>query len=196
MLGLAVGFLYSFTIPDQWRSEATLQISGNVTDRSIGLLMSRILTRPTLTMMIRNFDLYTRELQRMPIEDVIEEMRRQIHIHPRMVQTSDGSRIRGLLVGFVYRDAKTARQVTAELVARFIDANMREQSTAKETDPRTGIDLQVLDPPSLLPSKPVPKVRAAISGMGLGAGLLVGIVLAIAIALIRRRPAADASGSA
>src|SRR5579862_4172444 len=48
----------------------------------ISSMQSSILSRSTLTNIIRNMGLYTREQTRMPIEDVIELMRKNIQVIP------------------------------------------------------------------------------------------------------------------
>src|SRR5215469_5598103 len=81
--------------PDSYLSEATVKVQPQqvpenmvqsavnqaMTDR-IGSMSQTILSRATLTTIINNFGLYPRERKRMPIEDVIEEMKKKIEILP------------------------------------------------------------------------------------------------------------------
>src|SRR5579862_3222248 len=56
-------------------------INQQMSDR-INSMAQSILSRTTLTSIIQSFNLYQRERSRMPIEDVIEEMKKNIQIQP------------------------------------------------------------------------------------------------------------------
>ena len=102
----------------------------------INTMANTIMSRVALTTIIRNFDLYKREQSRMPIEDVIEQMRDDIQIAPVQNFTSAGDRqtVPAFAVTFKYEDRLAAQRVVQELVTRFIDENTRDRnSTTYET---------------------------------------------------------------
>jgi uncharacterized protein (DUF433 family) len=115
----------------------------------------------------------------MPIEDVIELMRKNIAILPiqRMVG-SPPPRVPAVAIQFSYQDPRVAQMVTQELVSRYIDQNI--MSRAKEAVP---ITLELLDPASL-PFNPVSPRPLRITTMGLALGLTLGAI----VAYVRRTP--------
>jgi hypothetical protein len=80
-----------------------------------------MLSRVSLADLVRTLDLYHDERKQLPVEDVVEEMRKQIQLKDR-----DG----GWLLSFTYGDNVKAQRVTGELVSRLIDAVASQRSTA------------------------------------------------------------------
>ncbi len=97
----------------------------------INSLEQTILSRSTLTTIINNYGLYPRERTRMPIEDVIDLMKRNIVISPVATNTAGGpSRsIPAFAVQYSYEDRYKAQRVVSDLTSRFIDENTRNRSS-------------------------------------------------------------------
>jgi uncharacterized protein involved in exopolysaccharide biosynthesis len=74
--------------------------------------------------------LYPRELNRMPIEDVVEQMKNAIQIQPVGSSTGTQDRLPAFAVSFSYDNRMTAQRVVQDLVSRFIDENIRNRSNA------------------------------------------------------------------
>jgi uncharacterized protein (DUF433 family) len=113
----------------------------------------------------------------MPLEDVIELMRKNIAILP--IQTLAGSpppRVPAFVIQFSYQDRFVAQRVTQDLVSRYIDGNMRAGSALP-------ITLEMLDPASL-PYNPVSPRPSRNTTMGLALGLTLGAI----VAYVRRTP--------
>ena len=89
-----------------------------------------ILSRAVLTNIIRNDGLYSRELSRMPMEDVIEVMKKNITITPVTGLNSSGAAraVPAFAIQFSYSDRMLAQKVTQDLGGRFIDENIRNSS--------------------------------------------------------------------
>lgn len=105
-------------------------VNQEMTDR-INSMAGSILSRGTLTTIINNFNLYTRERSRQPIEDVVEDMRKQIHISPvSTLGMAGGKTISAFQVEFAYDNRYQAQKVVSDLVTRFIDQNTRERSSS------------------------------------------------------------------
>ena len=177
---LALGL--SFAIPRQYVSTAVLKVdpppspvtaaaaTAKTNEYVLGLTQ-RVASRTALTATINRFDLYRAERARMPIEDVIESMKRNISIVPiRPAASGDGAGM-AFAIRFVSGDAATAQKVTEDLAGRFIGQNVRY---AAEAGPMT---LRLLDPANL-PRNPAFPKRPLITTLGLAAGLAVGIMLA------------------
>ena len=82
--------------------------------------LATVLSRRTLTEIIRSYGLYRSELARMPLEDVIEKMRKDIAVRSR-----DGDMVE---IRFVYASPREAQKVARDLMTRLVDANIRERS--------------------------------------------------------------------
>jgi hypothetical protein len=126
-----------------------------------------IFSRWGLATIIHTFSLYKTERSRMPMEDVVELMRKSILIRP-VASVVDGSpRIPAFVVQFSYEDRHLAQRVTQELVGQYIDDNLREASAALP------INLELIDPASL-PLNPVSPRPSAMIAMGLAVGPALG----------------------
>jgi uncharacterized protein involved in exopolysaccharide biosynthesis len=71
--------------------------------------------------------LYERERSRMPIEDIIEQMRRDVSINP-IGATTNNKTVPAFAVAFQYRDRYKAQKVVQDLVSKVIDQNQRERT--------------------------------------------------------------------
>ena len=127
-----------------YTSTAVIQVGdagGNApavaTTEAVNRLASSVLSRAALVEIIRNFELYSDHLQSMPVEDVIELMRRDVTIQ---AAGNLGGGMHGMRIGFTYADRLAAQRVTQELVTRFIELD--RQSNAP-------LPLKLIDPPSL-----------------------------------------------
>jgi uncharacterized protein involved in exopolysaccharide biosynthesis len=185
----------SFSLPDLWESQAVIKITptripadaeqiaiNQSTYDRIQSIEQTVESRTVLQTMINNFDLYPRERSRGPMEDVIEEMKSRIKIVPI---ASDGSGIGRTIpafsVSFAYEDRHKAQQVVQDVLARFLDVNMREPFTLYNAGER----LEILDPPSFPQHARGPN-RIGWTLAGLLAGLTGGIAIAVAIRMRRK----------
>jgi len=102
-----------YLYPDSFVSQAVVkivpqQVPQNMVQSAINQQMSdrinsmaqTILSRTVLTTIINSFGLYQRERSRMPIEDVVEQMKRAIQIQP--VASPTGTVPHSGLRGFVF----------------------------------------------------------------------------------------------
>jgi succinoglycan biosynthesis transport protein ExoP len=130
--------------PDSYESQAVVkivpqQVPENMVQSAINQQMNdrissmsqTILSRTTLTTIINNFGLYQRERSSMPIDDVIEEMKRKIGIVPlNSIGAPAGHTVPAFIVQFSYENRLLAQRVVQDLVSRFIDENIRNRSNA------------------------------------------------------------------
>ena len=93
----------------------------------INSMAESIESRDKLTEIIRTNNLYSKELSREPMEDVIDEMKKKIGID--MGQNQSASRqVPAFGVTFQYPDRHLAQKVVTDLMSRFLDENFRSQS--------------------------------------------------------------------
>jgi uncharacterized protein involved in exopolysaccharide biosynthesis len=99
----------------------------------ITAIMQGVLSRSTLTNIIQTHDLYPRERRRIPMEDIIEQMRTR-HIRYGLVNVQQsGKPVAAFPISFQYSDRYLAQKVTADIVSRLINENERETMTQSQT---------------------------------------------------------------
>jgi succinoglycan biosynthesis transport protein ExoP len=92
-------------------------------------MQQTILSRNTLTNIIQTYDLYRRERSRLPMEDIIEKMQKDIKVTGLTSLGGGGgpARAAAFRIGFQYENRYVAQKVTRDLMTRFIDENIRER---------------------------------------------------------------------
>jgi uncharacterized protein involved in exopolysaccharide biosynthesis len=142
---LVVSVVVAFLWPDTYVSSAVIRIvppqvpaqlvasnvSGDLQGR-INSLVQLILNRATLLNIINTKGLYKKELTRKPPDDVVDDMRshdiRVIPLQLSLQQTDRGPSYPAFEIQFSYNNRFTAQQVVQDLVARFLEENVREIS--------------------------------------------------------------------
>ncbi|HLK19744.1 MAG TPA: Wzz/FepE/Etk N-terminal domain-containing protein [Bryobacteraceae bacterium] len=143
---LVISVVVAFLWPDTYISVATIRVvppqvpenlvpantNSDVQGR-VNSLIQLILTRATLTNIINTHNLYKKERDRLPLDDVIENMRLyDIKCCPLLqtanTQRSDRVQYPAFQIGFAYSNRFVAQKVTTDLVARFLEENVREVS--------------------------------------------------------------------
>ena len=97
----------------------------------INSMEQTILSRSVLTTIIQTYGLYQSERSRLPIEDVIDQMRKKITVAPVKSGSNDPTPTRiipAFAVQFSYEDRHLAQRVVQDLVTRFIDENTRNSA--------------------------------------------------------------------
>jgi len=131
-----------FLWPDKYVSEAKVkitpqQVPENMVPSTINQGMwDRILSmdqeirsRNVLTSIIQSKNLYPKDRVRMPMDDVVEEMHKDIVVAPLVPANSNNRVIPAFLIQFTYENKYLAQQVVADLMSRFLDASLRNNST-------------------------------------------------------------------
>ena len=94
----------------------------------VAAMQQTILSRNTLTNIIQTYDLYRRERSRLPMEDIIEKMQRNISVTGlTQLGSTSNTRAAAFRIGFAYENRYVAQKVTRDLMTRFIDENIRER---------------------------------------------------------------------
>ncbi len=138
LTGLAIGLGASFLVTPRYVSSAQMEmIYGpaapaegrvNLQERLIRM-EQEILSRTSLSQVIQDprLDLYKSERERIPLEDVIEQMRgRDVRIRFE----ASGSNYVTFGTSFAYSDRVKARDTVQVLLTRFVDWNQVAQATA------------------------------------------------------------------
>jgi len=165
---LVIAVVVAVRTPDRYMSTAVLQFQGGAGSDALDRLndaQQEILSRNSLSRLIQQMDLYQAERQKLPLEDIVRQMRNQA-IAVRLVgQATDANVPPAFSISFEYTDRYKAREVTGQLAQLF----------AGQTAVRGSRTVIVLDDPAL-PQSPVAPRRSRIVIMGLGLGLTLGLI--------------------
>jgi polysaccharide chain length determinant protein (PEP-CTERM system associated) len=95
----------------------------------INSMYQSISSRGNLTNIINAYDLYKRDRSRKPMEDVVEDMRKDIKIGGVTPLSQGEKQISAFQISFSYEDRLVAQKVAADIVSRFMTENTRERTT-------------------------------------------------------------------
>jgi succinoglycan biosynthesis transport protein ExoP len=123
-----------YLYPDSYTSQGVIKIvpqqvaqnmvqttaNSEMTDRIISMEQT-IESRNTLTSIINTFGLYPKDKNRLPVEDIIDEMKNAIHVSPVATFGGSGHQVPAFAVEFSYYDKHTAQKVVEDLTSKFID---------------------------------------------------------------------------
>jgi len=167
LLGMLGGLLYSRSQPSLYRSDAVIQVvpqrvpesyvSSTVTERvedRLRALAQQVLSRTQLEKLITDLSLFPAERQRLPLEDVVQQMTERVLIEPLTASQASrrDSRSEAFRVSFDYQDPVVAQKVVERLASFFVDTNARERGSqadqtsdfleAQLTDARARLEAQ------------------------------------------------------
>ena len=107
------------------------------TKEMVATLSQQVTSRSSLEAIIKQFDLYKKELQKLPMEDVVDLMREK-----SITITPDKGDV--FKVSFSGDAPKTVKEVANALAARFIEENLRyREEKATETSAYVGDELDL-----------------------------------------------------
>ncbi|GIU74977.1 MAG: hypothetical protein KatS3mg004_2064 [Bryobacteraceae bacterium] len=132
-LGLVFGVVTAFLWEDSYVARGKIRITpphiparfvpGNVGEEMtarINAIAQEIITRSSLQNLIQTYNLYPDDRKRLPMEDVIDKMRRAIGIdNIQSYGRSGAPQYHVFTVSFVYSDRRLAQKICAELIDRF-----------------------------------------------------------------------------
>ena len=108
-------------------------VTSDLSER-LNMISQQILSRTRLERIIQEFNLYERERTRMIMEDVIEQMRKDIKVNIAQ-RRSRREEINSFSVSFDANDARTAMRVTERLASLFVQENVEDRANlAEQTD--------------------------------------------------------------
>jgi polysaccharide chain length determinant protein (PEP-CTERM system associated) len=140
--GLVISVVVAFLYPNTYVSSAVMRITPQqISDRLVPTvinmqmqqrlqqLQQEILSRGSLGELIARpaLDLYKAERARLPMEDVVQEMKAKIRIQPVEVNAGQGRITSAFTISFPYPDRFKAQAVVRELVTKFTEQNVTVQ---------------------------------------------------------------------
>lgn len=141
-LGLVVGVVTAFLWPNSYRAEGAIrivppQVPSRMVETNISEQMSQrvnatyqnILSRQNILNLIQTYNLYPNDRRRLPTEDVIEMMRKDVAMGQlQAVGRGGAAASSAFTVSFSYSDRRMAQKVCVDLMSRFIDENVKTRS--------------------------------------------------------------------
>jgi uncharacterized protein involved in exopolysaccharide biosynthesis len=142
--GLVLSVVGAFLWPDTYISTASIKVvpqqvptnyvqanfNQAMQDR-ISSLAQSILSRNMLTSLVNTQQLYPKEMARQPIDDVVEDMRKEIKITPILAMAGNSQNsVPAFQISFAYTDRYKAQKVVEALQGRFIDDNIHNRTQA------------------------------------------------------------------
>lgn len=144
-IGIVAGVVTAFLWPNSYLAWGMIRvvppqvssklIRNGVSDEMASKISStyqNIVSRPNLLNLIQTYNLYPDDRKRLPTEDVIENMRKDISLGQieSMTRGIGGTRnnVNAFRVGFSYSDRRLAQKVTIDLMSRFIDESIKARS--------------------------------------------------------------------
>ncbi|MBM3738194.1 MAG: hypothetical protein FJW39_20620 [Acidobacteria bacterium] len=132
LAGFACGLVYASATPPEYVSDAVVRRVSSViperfipgADSGFGVdpvpgITQTVLARHTLANIVQTHDLYGAERKSLPVERIVELMRRSISF-----ESQPPDRIR---IAFRYKDPEAAQKAVRELMTRLIDESLRYQ---------------------------------------------------------------------
>lgn len=185
-LGLIFAIGFAFAQQREYRATAVLSITGDPQSlpdwlRQLNSMANSVLSRATLTQVLRNHQLY-RDLQRqMPLEDVIEVMRENIRVQPLRPFT-EGEAPPSFDVSFRHADPATASAVVQTLSEQFVEQSQGLGTVNQTGEASTAPALSILDA-ARIPETPEGPDWGALLAMGIVGGIFLGVAVTTLIAL-------------
>jgi polysaccharide chain length determinant protein (PEP-CTERM system associated) len=143
-LGLVVGVMIAFLWPDTYTSTGQIRVvppkvsarlvASNLSEemsQRVNAIYQDIVSRDSLTNLVQTYNLFPDKRKRMPTEDVLEIMRKQIN-PSKLVGLNTvvgGGRVFAFSVSFSYSDRRVAQRVCQELIARFLNETIKTRSS-------------------------------------------------------------------
>src|SRR5215510_6048964 len=137
--GLVAAVVVAFLWPDTYISRAVMRITPQQVPEKLvpsaiatqmaerlSSMQQEILSRSSLSELIQRpaLDLYKKERQRKPMEDVVEDMRKAVRITILDVPTQQKRIASAFQIEFSYTDRYKAQAVVRELVTKFTEQNV------------------------------------------------------------------------
>lgn len=181
--GLLGAFAISFAMPARYESQVVLTIAAPAgaapfaegEREQIIASLGNAFSSDFLMSLIQAMNLYPRERARMPLDNVVSKMRRDIDAKPVSGALSGDRGSFNFVLGFDYPEPRVAKQVEGELVARLATEDLRiSMEAAMAGHPLRPKTVRVATAPSL-PLAPVGSSRTKLGSIGLFIGMLMAL---------------------
>jgi polysaccharide chain length determinant protein (PEP-CTERM system associated) len=148
VVGCGAGFAAARFLPKRYTSQTLVLVqqptvpgdyvkpvvSENTTER-LSSMQQEILSRSRLEPVIQQFGLYRAELNRVPMEDLVERLRKAVTVTPLAPMAETNARgLPGFTIGVDFSDPRMAQQICSAITSMFMEENLQlRQRQAEQT---------------------------------------------------------------
>jgi len=150
-LGPFVGFGLTLVLPAKFTSSTLVLVEqprvpesiirpvvSDELNQRLASMQEQILSRTRLQPLIASFNLYRNEKEKLPMEELVGEMRKNILVTPikPVSGAAPSALLPGFTISFTHDDPKSAQLVCSEITSMFIEENLkrRQQRSQGTTD--------------------------------------------------------------
>jgi polysaccharide chain length determinant protein (PEP-CTERM system associated) len=147
-LGIVSGVVIAFLWPDTFKAEGQMRVvppripqrlvASNMSEemsQRVNAIYQGIVSRTSLSNLIQNDNLYPDQRKRLPIDDVVDTMRKDIVISPLKNMTTGAtgrSTVFAFTVSYAYSDRRLATKVCSDLIAKFMEESVTSRSSQSQ----------------------------------------------------------------
>lgn len=137
VLGGAAGFVAARVLPKKYISKTLVLVqqpevqpvapiaADNVNQR-LATMQQEILSRARLEPIIHNLNLYSRDVNRLPMEEVVENMRQSVTVSAVAPMTETRAQnLPGFTISVVYEDPELAQKICSTITSLFISEDLQ-----------------------------------------------------------------------
>src|SRR6266478_7274052 len=149
LFGGVTGFIAAHILPKTFTSQTLVLVqqpavssvlvptlNSDNTNQRLAAMQQQILSRSRLEPVIQELGLYHKDIDRVPMEDLVERLRRTITITPiQAMAETRAQNLPGFTISVVFADPHSAQQICAKITSMFLDENL--QSRRKYVDNTT-----------------------------------------------------------
>lgn len=158
IVGAPIGFGTSLIVPNRYKSQTLVLveqptvpsefvkpvISTEINQR-LASMQEQILSRTRLEPIIHEFNLYSADVNRLPMEELIAQLRKDIEVSPvQPMAETRAQELPGFRVSVTLDNARTAQQVCTTVTSMFIEENLKLRERRSEDTTRF-LDQQLKD---------------------------------------------------
>lgn len=147
-LGLVAGVVVAFLWPDTFLSSGQMRVvpprvpsrlvASNMSEemsQRVNAIYQGIVSRSSLANLIANYNLYPDKRKRLPIDDVVDGMRKDVVVSPLHGMTTGATgrnNVFAFTVSFAYSDRRIATKICSELITKFMDESVTSRSSQSQ----------------------------------------------------------------
>jgi polysaccharide chain length determinant protein (PEP-CTERM system associated) len=139
LFGGASGFVVSHILPKRFASQTLVLVqqpavspalvptlNSDNTNQRLAAMQQQILSRSRLEPVIQELGLYHKDISRVPMEDLVERLRRTITITPiQAMAETRAQNLPGFTISVVFDEPHSAQQICAKITSMFLAENLQ-----------------------------------------------------------------------
>src|SRR5579862_3589949 len=145
LVGGPLAYGVSRLLPDRYKSQTLVlverpsvpekivaSLDNEDLSQRLSSMQQQILSRSRLEPIINQFGLYSGEVSKVPMEDLVGQLQKAIEVTPITPMAATQSQLPGFYVSVTMGNARTAQQVCTAVTSMFIEENLRLRQANSE----------------------------------------------------------------